>query len=118
VIAVGTATYASELLDQLGDLPPEYAWLPAAAIAAPAGAGRTRARGRAALVLGLLSLPTSFCVLGGLLGAAAVVLSLRSPRRAGWGAALVGRVLGIVGIVLSLGALVALMVARGGNTGP
>jgi hypothetical protein len=118
VVRVGTATYASELLDQLADLPPEYAWLPAAAIAPPAGAGPTRSRGRAALVLGILSLPTSFCVLGGLLGAAAVVLSLRGPRPAGWGPALVGRVLGIVGIVLSLGALLALLVAFNGNTGP
>ncbi|MCA2218962.1 DUF1707 SHOCT-like domain-containing protein [Jidongwangia harbinensis] len=118
VVAVGTATYASELLDQLSDLPPEYAWLPAAAIAPAPGPAGPGSSGRAALVLGILSLPTSFCVLGGLLGAVAVVLSLRGPRRPGWGPALIGRVLGLVGIALSSVALVALVLALGGDTGP
>jgi hypothetical protein len=118
VIAVGTATYASELLDQLSDLPPEYAWLPAAAIAPPPGPGGRGSTGRAALVLGILSLPTSFCLVGGLLGAVAVVLSLRGPRRSGWGPALIGRVLGLVGIALSGVALVALVLALSGDTGP
>jgi len=105
VVAVGTATYTSQLLVPLGDLPPEYAWLP------PAAAAPTRPAGRAALVFGVLSLPTSFCVVGGVLGVIAIVLSLRGERRAGMNAALIGRVFGIVGVALSAGALIALIYA-------
>jgi hypothetical protein len=106
VAAVGTATYTSELLAQLRDLPPEYAWLPPAAVAPPAAAP---AKGRAALILGILSLPTSFCVFGGLLGLTAVVLSLRGERVPGISASLLGRVFGIVGIVMSIGAAASLV---------
>jgi hypothetical protein len=115
VAAVGAATYGSELAAQLSDLPPEYAWLPPAAVvpSAPrAGAGR------AALVLGIVSLPTSFCVLGGLLGIVAIVLSFRGERPRGLSPALIGRVFGIVGLVLSLGALFALIYALNTSVGP
>jgi hypothetical protein len=118
IVAVGTATYASQLMDQLGDLPPEYAWLPAAAIAPPPPDARRRSPGRAALVFGILSLPTSFCVVGGVLGVIAVVLSFRGERRRGFGPALAGRVLGIVGVVLSLAALYALVTALRQGTAP
>jgi hypothetical protein len=118
VARVGTATYASELLDQLQDLPPEFAWLPRTAVATPAAGHQPAASGRAALILGILALPTSFCVLGGVLGIIAVVLSLRGDRRAGLGPALIGRVFGIVGIVLSVGALIAVVVALTSSTGP
>lgn len=111
VIAVGTATYASELVGQLEDLPPEFAWLPAAVVAPPPEAQPEARSGRAALVFGLLSLPTSFCLVGGVLGLIAVVLSLRGPRRPGWNPALVGRVFGIVGMVLSTGAAIAFVMA-------
>ena len=111
VARVGAATYASELLDQLRDLPPEFAWLPRTTVAGPATARGPEASGRAALVFGILALPTSFCVLGGILGVVAVVLSLRGERRPGLTATLIGRVLGIVGIVLAVGALIAFVVA-------
>ncbi len=114
VAAVGSATYTSDLLRQVRDLPPEYAWLPAAAVA-PA---RPAAPGRAALIVGLLSVPTSFCVVGGILGVVAIVLSLRGERRPGFTAALVGRVFGIVGVVLSLGAGFALVYAMTHSLGP
>ena len=104
VAAVGTATYTSQLIGPLGDLPPEYAWLPPTAPA-------SSTPGRAALVLGVLSLPTSFCLFGGLLGAIAIVLSLRGERPAGMSAALFGRVFGIVGVILAIGALIALIYA-------
>ncbi|HEU4346900.1 MAG TPA: DUF1707 domain-containing protein [Actinoplanes sp.] len=108
VAAVGDATYRADLVAQLSDLPPEYAWLPAAAVVpATARAGR----GRAALVFGILSLPTAFCVFGGLLGIIAIALSFRGDRPRGLSPALLGRVLGIVGLVLSVGALVSLMYA-------
>ena len=115
VAAVGTATYSSELTAQLGDLPAEYAWLPPTAVVP--SAGRTGA-GRAALVFGILALPTSFCVLGGLLGIVAIVLSFRGDRPRGLSPALFGRVFGIVGVVLSLGALFGLMYALNNRVGP
>jgi len=115
IAAVGTATYASELLAQLRDLPPEYAWLPPAAVAPPAEPARS---GRGALILGLLSLPASFCVVGGVLGVAAVVLSLRGERQSGLSAKLMGRVFGIVGIVMSIGAAAALVIATRAGTAP
>jgi hypothetical protein len=114
VAAVGSATYTSDLLAQLHDLPPEFAWLPPAAVA-PA---RPTGSGRAALILGLLSVPLSFCVVGGILGIVAIVLSLRGERRPGFTPTLVGRVFGIVGVVLSLGALFALIYAMTHSLGP
>ena len=115
IVAVGTATYASELLAQLRDLPPEYAWLPPAAIAPPAPPAKS---GRAALIVGLLSLPTSFCLFGGLLGVLAVVLSLRGERTPGLSADLMGRVFGIVGVIMSIGAGAALVVFLTSDTSP
>jgi len=113
VAAVGTATYASELVAQLGDLPPEYAWLPPTAVV-PSRTGS----GRAALVFGILALPTSFCVLGGVLGIIAIVLSFRGDRPRGLSPALAGRVFGIVSVVLSLGALFGLIYALNNSVGP
>lgn len=104
VAAVGTATYASQLLVPLGDLPPQYAWHPPVA-AVPV------ASGRAALILGILSVPTAFCVVGGVLGVVAIVLSLRGARPEGMSAALFGRVFGIVGVILAGGALIAVIYA-------
>lgn len=117
VVAAGSATYLSQLLAALDDLPPEYAWLPAAAVAGPVVDARG-SRGRAALILGILSLPTSFCVLGGFLGLAAIVVSLRGERAAGLTAALIGRVFGIVGLVLSLAALFAILYALNHSVAP
>jgi Domain of unknown function (DUF1707) len=114
VAAVGAATYASELVAQLSDLPPEYAWLPPTAVV-PAAA--RPGSGRAALVFGILSLPTAFCVAGGLLGIVAVVLSFRGDRPPGLSPALVGRVFGIVGVVLSLGAVFSLIYALNHSAG-
>lgn len=111
IIAVGEANYASQLMDQLSDLPAEYAWLPASAVAPPPPDARRRSPGRAALAFGILSLPTSFCVLGGVFGVIAVVLSFRGERGRGFGPALAGRVLGAIGVVLSLAALYTLVVA-------
>ncbi|MFG1604416.1 DUF1707 domain-containing protein [Actinoplanes sp. NPDC049265] len=117
VAAVGSATYTSELLAPLADLPPEYAWLPSTAVAPPAAPPVTGA-GRGALILGILSLPTSFCVVGGILGAIAIFLSLRGERRRGFSPALLGRVFGIVGVALSVAALITLIVALNKPTSP
>ena len=118
IAAVGSATYTSELLDQLRDLPPEYAWLPAAAVAptpAPPAAGRA---GRLSLILGIVSLPTAFCVVGAAFGIAAVVLSMRVDRPRGLSPAMLGRVFGIIGVALSLASLAVLIVALNSPMGP
>src|SRR3954452_20378091 len=99
VAAVGTATYVSELVAQLRDLPPEYGWHPhpAAAPVAPRGGANP---GRTALVLGIVSLPLSFCLTGWVFGILAIVHSRRGQAR-GFGPAMIGRVFGIIGIVFS-----------------
>jgi hypothetical protein len=113
VAAVGSATYASELRAQLGGLPSAYAWAPPAPQAPPTAAGRV------ALILGIASVPFSFCLIGGVLGLLAVIASRRGgPAGSRVTAALVGRVFGIVGMVLSLGAAFALVYARSHPTGP
>jgi len=106
VVAVGDATYATELVAALSDLPPEYAWLPPTVVVPSRPAS-----GRGALVFGILSLPTAFCVFGGVLGVVAIVLSFRGDRPRGLSPAVFGRVFGIVGVVLSLGALFSLLYA-------
>jgi hypothetical protein len=102
VAQVGTATYASELADQVKDLPAPYAW---------AQPPPPEAAGRVALILGIASVPLSICVIGGLLGIMAVVAS-RGATRERLSAALIGRVFGVLGIALSVAAVVALIFAR------
>jgi hypothetical protein len=102
VAAVGSATYVSELLDQTR----EYGWEPHP-FPPPVTAPRNpSAYGRISLILGLVSVPASFCLAGWIFGILAVVYSVRASRAgaSGFGAALIGRVFGILGIVLSLGA--------------
>jgi hypothetical protein len=108
VISVSTATYASDLLAQVRDLPPRLQWDPRNA--APATPPNRNA-GRTALILGVLSVPMSFCLLGWLPGIAAIVASTRGRGAHGVGPALIGRVLGIISVILSIGAVIALFLA-------
>lgn len=117
VAAVGSATYTSELVAQLIDLPPEYAWLPLTAVAPPARRPMAGAD-RGALILGILSLPTSFCVFGGVLGIIAIFLSRRGARTRGFSPALLGRVFGIIGVALSIAALISLIFVLNKPTSP
>ena len=110
VAAVGAATYASQLSAQLGDLPAGYAWSPHA-FPPPVTPHPPHASGRTALILGIVSLPLSMCLVGGILGMLAVVYSRRGPAARGFGPAMIGRVFGIVSILLSLGAGLALVFA-------
>ncbi|WP_306205127.1 DUF1707 SHOCT-like domain-containing protein [Actinoplanes sp. RD1] len=105
IVAVSTATYASDLLEQVQDLPPRLQWDPRNA-APPTPPSRNA--GRAALALGILSVPSSVCLLGGVLGVVAVVLSFRGRGAHGVGPALIGRALGIIGVALSVAAGIAL----------
>jgi hypothetical protein len=99
VAQVGTATYASELADQVADLPPPYTWtLPPPPPAV----------GRVALILGIASVPFSMCLIGGILGILAVIAS-RGAARGRVSAALIGRVFGVVGVALSIAAGAALI---------
>ncbi|AGL18555.1 DUF1707 and DUF4190 domain-containing protein [Actinoplanes sp. N902-109] len=115
LVAVSTATYASDLLGQVQDLPPRLQWDPRNA-APPTPPDRNA--GRSALILGILSVPFAFCLLGGILGAVAIVLSFRGRGAHGVGPALIGRVLGIIGVVLTIGAIIALIVAAHRTTSP
>src|SRR5690349_19666733 len=63
VVAVSTATYASDLQAQVQDLPPGLQWDPRNA-APPEPPDRNAGRG--ALILGLFAVPLSFCLIGGL----------------------------------------------------
>jgi hypothetical protein len=115
VVSVSTATYASDLLAQVQDLPPRLQWDPRNA-APPTPPNRTA--GRTALILGILGVLLSFCLLGWIFGIAAIVVSTRGRGAHGVGPALIGRVLGIISVVLSIGAVVALVLALNANTSP
>jgi hypothetical protein len=103
VAAVGAADYTSELLAQFSDLPPEYTWLPHPEPPPVAPGTPVRAYGRTALVLGIVSVLSSPCVAGLVFGVLAILYSRRGPVR-GFGAAMIGRIFGIIGILLSCGA--------------
>lgn len=114
VAGAGTATYASELRAQLAGLPPAYAWEPEPVRPAPPPPA-SAASGRIALILGIASVPLSFCLVGGVLGVLAVVASRRGGPAPGGPRvtpALIGRIFGIVGIALSLAALTAVLFLR------
>jgi hypothetical protein len=115
VISVSTATYASDLLAQVQDLPPRLQWDPRNA-APPTAPNRTA--GRTALILGIVGVPLAFCLIGWIPGIAAIVMSTRGRGAHGVGPALIGRVLGIISVVLSIGAVVALVFALNSSTSP
>ncbi|MFF5296416.1 DUF1707 SHOCT-like domain-containing protein [Paractinoplanes globisporus] len=110
VAAVGVATHASQLLLQVSDLPPAYAW---SSVARPT-AEPTPGAGRIALILGIASVPMAVCGIGLVLGLLAVVASRNAGR--GVTTALVGRVFGIIGMALSVAALVAAFLAWHGTS--
>ena len=115
VVSVSSAAYASDLLAQVQDLPPRLQWDPRNA-APPIPPDRNA--GRTALILGIVAVPLSFCLLGWVPGIAAIVLSTRGRGAHGVGPALIGRVLGIISVVLSLGAAAALIFALTSRTSP
>ena len=115
VVSVSSATHASDLLAQVQDLPPRLHWDPRAA--APATPPNRNA-GRTALILGVAAVPLSFCLLGWIAGIAAIVMSTRGNGAHGVGPALIGRVLGIVSVVLSIGAGLSLAFALNSGTSP
>jgi hypothetical protein len=121
VAAVGTATYTSELFAQVNDLPPEYVWQPHPAAGPVAAARAVQAYGRTALILGIVALPLSMCLVGWIFGILAIVYSRRGRTGSGatgFGAALIGRVFGIVSILLSLAAAFAVWFALHHSAGP
>lgn len=115
VVSISTATYASDLLSQTQDLPPRLQWDPRNA-APPTMPNRNA--GRTALVLGILAVPLSFCLIGWIPGIAAIIMSTRGRGAHGVGPALIGRVLGIISVVLSIGAVAALIFALNSSTSP
>jgi hypothetical protein len=109
---VTEAKTMSVLQSQVGDLPAQFRWDPRVAPQRPdAGHGsrphtddNVRTFAVTALVLGIASIPLALCFVGWLFGIAAIFFSIPGARGAsGWSKALVGRVLGILGIVMSVG---------------
>jgi hypothetical protein len=116
VAAVGSASYVSELTAQFEGLPPEFGWSPHA-FPPPVTPRPVKSSAMTALILGIVSLPLSMCLVGWIFGILAILYSRRGPAK-GFGAAMIGRVFGIVGIVLSLGAGLALWYALRHRVGP
>jgi hypothetical protein len=115
VVSVSTATHASDLLAQVQDLPPRLHWDPRNA-APPTPPNRNA--GKVALALGMAAVPLSFCLLGWIPGIAAIIISTRGRGAHGVGPALIGRVLGIISVVLSIGAAAALIFTLNTTTSP
>ena len=115
VVSISTATHASDLLAQVQDLPAQLQWDPRNA-APPTPPNRNA--GRTSLILGIVAVPLSFCLLGWIFGIAAIVMSTRGRGAHGVGPALIGRVLGIISVVLSIGAGAALIFALNSGTSP
>ncbi|MGC9670641.1 DUF1707 domain-containing protein [Planosporangium sp. 12N6] len=128
---VSAAQTMSVLYNQVADLPAQFRWDPRPAaqqsggwspvqqpVAGPAVQPLTEEKARTfaltALVFGAASIPLSVCFVGWLLGIAAIIFSVPGAKGTGsWTKAFVGRVLGILGIVIELG-LVAILIF--GNT--
>ena len=107
VAAVGAATYAADLTAQLEGLPAGFGWSPHP-FPPPVMPHAVKSSGRTALFLGIASLPLSMCLVGWIFGILAIVYSRRGSAR-GFGPAMIGRVFGIIGILLSLGAGLAVL---------
>jgi hypothetical protein len=128
VAAVGGATHASQLRLQVADLPPPYSWDAATTPQGPhPGGAHARSAfaasgsGRMALTLGIASVLFSVCGVGLVLGLLAVLAGRNGGRRADGSRismALVGRVLGFIGMALSVAALAAAFLVWHGRTGP
>jgi hypothetical protein len=108
VAAVATAATPSDLAAQVRDLPAEYGWRPHAAVPPVAPRPSDGSYGRTALVFGVVSVPLSLCLVGAVTGVLAILYSRRGAGARGFGAAMIGRVLGIIGVVLSIGAAMAM----------
>jgi len=112
-----SAKTADELIAQVADLPPQFQWdprrPPPPANGAPARPSDSNAHGTAiaSMVLAIISLPFSVCYgVGALFGIAAVVLSRPGMRtRNGYGMALTGLVIGLLGICASVAMFVLLV---------
>jgi uncharacterized protein DUF1707 len=141
IAAVSIASHVSDLAVPLRDLPPEFGWLaPGTASPAKAPPSRTRAGkarpskappvaaptpdapqrdaaryGRISLILGIVSVPLSVCFVGWVFGILALVYGTRAGSR-GFSAALIGKVLGIVSILLTVAAGAAVFFASGSST--
>jgi hypothetical protein len=115
---VSSAKLASELRTQLRDLPAQFQWDPRQQPPPPPQAQRApddsnvRAFAVTALSLGIASIPLSVCLVGWLFGLAAIFFSIPGGRGAsGWSKAIIGRILGFIGIILSIGVIVLVVVS-------
>jgi hypothetical protein len=113
-VAVTSATLNSELLAQMHDMPPQFQWDPRVPVPTMHSADdrNVKAFATTALILGVTSIPMSLCLAGWVFGIAAIFFSVPGSRGGtGWSKALIGRVLGIIGIVLSIGVLAIVLFA-------
>lgn len=101
---------------QLADLPPQFRWVPGQAIPK---SSRERAKESArtmaiaSIALGAAAIPTSVCLGAGVIpGIAALLFARRAlQEEEGRGKAITGLVLGIVGIALSIGIVLLVMLS-------
>jgi DUF1707 SHOCT-like domain len=117
-VAVTTARMRSELLAVVWDLPAQFRWDPRTTPPrlAPAKGPDRQAFATAALALGLASIPLAPCLLGGLLGLAAVLCSIPGSRGgAGSGRAVIGRILGLVGVAAAVVVLILIVTSSAQN---
>ena len=111
IAAVSIASHVSDLAVPLSGLPPEFGWLAPPTPPTPVAPPRdTSNYGRISLILGVLSVPLSVCFLGWVLGILAIVYGTRA-KSPGFSAALIGRVLGIISILLTIAAAAAVFFA-------
>lgn len=108
---VNAATTMPEVLGQLRDLPPQFQWDPRTPLPHELTIKKADDASRLAtlaLILGALSIPLALCLVGFLVGIAAVVLGFASkgahPDRRRQ--AIAGQILGCVGVLLTVAIIV------------
>jgi hypothetical protein len=113
VVAASASQREAELFAQLQDLPSQFLWQPGMPVPQPERDSTGRGMSYATLVLGMLSVPLGLIIIGAVPAVGGVILSLASNasdrRLRSFG--FVGRMLSLVGLVISVLMLVLVIAA-------